>query len=172
MGKKSVKEDKNIFQQCREKCNLTRAAAAELMVSVSEDKIKKIENGAIPSDYDILQMAEAYNMPELCNWHCTHTCEIGKKYIPEVEISELPSIVLGTVATLNEIYPLINRLIQITKDGKISDDEVPDFALISKKLDEISLASDALNLWVEKTVKENRLNGQLLMEEKEKLNKE
>lgn len=169
MGKKSIKEDKNIFQLCREECNLTRAAASELMVSVTEDKIKKIENGTIPTDYDVLQMAEAYNKPELCNWHCTHTCKIGQKYIPQVEISELPSIVLETVATLNEIQPLINRLIQITKDGKISDDEIPDFALISKKLNEVSLASDALNLWVEKTMKDNDLNVQLLMEEKEKL---
>ena len=169
MGKKSIKENKNIFQLYREECNLTRAAAADLMVGISEDRIKKIENGTSPTDYDILQMAEAYKKPELCNWHCTHTCEIGRKYIPQVEISELPSIVLETVATLNEIQPLINRLIQITKDGKISDDEIPDFALISRKLDEVSLASDALNLWVEKTIKENGLNGQLLTEEKEKL---
>ena len=35
-------------------------------------------------------------------------------------------------------------------DGKISDDEIPDFALISTRLDEISTASDVLRLWIEK----------------------
>ena len=54
-------------------------------------------------------------------------------------------------------------------DGKISDDEMRDFAFISKKLDEISLAIDSLNLWVDKTDGEQDLNLELLNAEKEKL---
>ena len=54
-------------------------------------------------------------------------------------------------------------------DSKISDDEMKDFAYISKKLDEISLAIDSLNLWVDKTSGEQRLNLELLNAEKEKL---
>ena len=60
-------------------------------------------------------------------------------------------------------------LIQIARDGKISDDEIKDFAYISKKLDEISLAIDSLNLWVDKTAGEQGLNLELLNVEKEKL---
>ena len=45
------------------------------------------------------------------------------------------------------------------------------FAYISSKLDEVSLAVNALNLWVEKTAGENHLNLNLLNEEKEKLKK-
>ena len=52
---------------------------------------------------------------------------------------------------------------------KISDDEMKDFAYISKKLDEISLAIDSLNLWVDKTAGEQGLNLELLNAEKEKL---
>jgi len=44
-----------------------------------------------------------------------------------------------------------------------------DFAFISKKLDEISLAIDSLNLWVDKTASEQGLNLELLNAEKEKL---
>ena len=50
---------------------------------------------------------------------------------------------METIASLNEINPLTGRLIQIARDGKISDDEMKDFAYISKKLDEISLAIDS-----------------------------
>ena len=110
-------------------------------------------------------------LPELCNYHCTHKCEIGQKYIPQVDVQDLPSIILSTVATLNDIQPLVNRLIQITMDGKISDDEIPDFALISTKLDEISTASDVLRLWIEKTIQVNKLNGTLFYEEVDKLKK-
>jgi hypothetical protein len=59
--------------------------------------------------------------------------------------------------------------VQIARDGKITDDEIKDFALISKKLDEISLAVDSLNLWVDKTASEQNLNIELLRAEKEKL---
>lgn len=81
----------------------------------------------------------------------------------------MSDIILETIASLNEINPLTTRLIQIARDGKISDDEIKDFAFISKKLDEISLAVDALNLWVDKTASEQKLNIELLHSEKENL---
>jgi len=84
-------------------------------------------------------------------------------------VSDLSDIILETIASLNEINPLTTRLIQIARDGKISDDEMKDFAFISKKLDEISLAVDSLNLWVDKTANEQGLNIDLLNAEKEKL---
>ena len=37
--------------------------------------------------------------------------EIGHRYIPEVEVSDLSNIILETIASLNEINPLTTRLI-------------------------------------------------------------
>ena len=45
-------------------------------------------------------------------------------------MSELPNIILETVASLNAMFPLTNRLIEISRDGQIFDDEIPDFASI------------------------------------------
>ena len=97
--------------------------------------------------------------------------EIGHRYVPEVEVSDLSNIILETIASLNEINPLTTRLIQIARDGKISDNEIKDFAFISNKLDAISLAIDSLNLWVDKTAGEQGLNIELLREEKRNRNK-
>lgn len=170
MGKQSTRESKNIFQQCREAQGLTREKASENMVGVSASRIEKIEYDLQePTPYDIIQMADCYKRPDLCNYYCSHKCMIGDRYVPEVEISELPNIILETIASLNEINPLTSRLIQIARDGKITDDEIKDFAFISKRLDEVSLAIDALNLWVEKTASEHNLNIDLLNEEKEKV---
>lgn len=170
MGKQSTRENKNIYQLCREECGLTREKASEGMCGVSASRIEKIEYELQePTPYDVIQMADCYKRPDLCNYYCSHKCAIGDRYVPEVEISELSSIILETIASLNEINPLTNRLIQITRDGQITDDEMKDFAFISKKLDEVSLAVDALNLWVDKTASENNLNIALFNEEKEKL---
>lgn len=174
MGRLSTKKDKTIYQLCREASGLTRDAASEMMNGLSASRIEKIEyEMQQPTPFDIVQMADCYKRPDLCNYFCSHRCEIGDRYVPEVEISQLSNIILETIASLNEINPLTSRLIQIARDGKITDDELHDFAFISSKLDEVSLAISALNLWVDKTAGENNLNLHLLHEEKEKLkNKE
>ena len=170
MGNQSTKENKTIYQLCREAAGLTRAEASDKMEAVSDSKIEKFEyETQEPTPYDIIQMADAYKRPDLCNYYCSHKCEIGHRYVPEVEVTDLSNIILETIAGLNEINPLTGRLIQIARDGKINDDEMKDFAFISKKLDEISLAIDSLNLWVDKTTSEQGLNLELLNAEKEKL---
>ena len=170
MGKQSTRENKTIYQLYREAQGLTREKASEKMVGISASRIEKIEYEVQePTPYDVVQMADCYKRPDLCNYFCSHRCEIGDRYVPEIEISELSNIILETIASLNEINPLTGRLIQIARDGKITDDEIKDFAFISKKLDEVSLAIDALNLWVDKTASENNININLLNTEKEKL---
>ena len=170
MGKQSTRENKTNYQLCREEQELTREKASENMTGVPASRIEKIEYELQePTPYDILQMAECYKKPELRNYYCSHKCAIGSRDIPEVAISELSTIILETIASLNEINPLTSRLIQIARDGKITDDEIHDFAYISKKLDDVSLAINSLNLWVDKTASENNLNIDLLNEEKGKL---
>ena len=170
MGKQSTRENKNIYHLCREECGLTRDKASEMMTSVSASRIEKIEYELQePTPYDIVQMADCYKRPDLCNYYCSHKCEIGHRYVPEIEVSELANIIIETIASLNDINPLTGRLVQIARDGKITDDEIKDFAYISKKLDEVSLAIDSLNLWVDKTASEKGINAELLREEKEKL---
>ncbi len=170
MGRISTKEDKTIYQMCREEMGLSREKASELMEGISSSRIEKIEyETQAPTPYDIVQMADCYKRPDLCNYYCSHRCEIGNRYVPSIKVSELSHIILETIAALNDINPLTSRLIQIARDGKITDDELPDFAYISSKLDEVSLAITALNLWVDKTASENDLNINLLNSEKEKL---
>jgi len=171
MGRQSIRENKNIYQLAREERGLTREKAADLMPAFSSARIEKIEyETQEPTPYDIVQMADCYGRPDLCNYYCSHKCAIGDRYVPEVEITDLSSIILETIAGLNDVDALTNRLIQIGRDGKITDDEIKDFALISSKLDAISLAIDSLNLWVDKTAGEQKINLDLLNDEKEKLN--
>lgn len=124
MGKQSTRENKTIYQQYREEQGLTREKASQEMTGVSASRIEKIEYELQePTPYDIIQMADCYKHPDLCNYYCSHKCMIGDRYVPEIEVSELSTIILETIASLNEINPLTSRLIQIARDGKITDDE-------------------------------------------------
>lgn len=163
MGRKSTKENKNIYQESRENAALTRDAASEVLGFISADRLVKIENdSSIPHPDEVLAMSKGYKNPSLCNYYCSHECSIGREYIPEVEEKALSQITLEMLSTINTLSKEKDRLIDITLDGKITDDEIPDFLNIKAKLDEMALAIDSLRLWLDNAI----ANGEI---DKEKL---
>lgn len=61
MGKQSTRENKTIYQLCREERGLTREKAGELMAGVSSSRIEKIEYELQePTPYDVIAMANCY----------------------------------------------------------------------------------------------------------------
>lgn len=163
MGKKSTKENKTIYQLAREEAGLTRARASEALGFISESRLEKIESEtSYPQPDEVLAMSKAYKKPSLCNLYCSHECSIGQEYVPEVKSAPLSSIVLEMLSDLNSINRLKERLIDITADGVISDDEIPDFITIQEQLDSLSLSVDALNLWVKETVESGAIDKEML----------
>jgi hypothetical protein len=153
MGKKSTKENKNIYQQARENTDLTRAAVENATNgTLSASRIEKIERGSLSAHpEDVTLMAEIYNQPELCNYFCTNECPIGKKYVPEVQtVHNLPQITMELLSNLNSLNRDKDRIIDITADGQIADNEKKDFALFQQHLSDMSLAIETLKLWAEK----------------------
>ncbi|MDO4940221.1 MAG: helix-turn-helix transcriptional regulator [Erysipelotrichaceae bacterium] len=154
MGRKSTKESKNIYQELRESLNLTREKASQLLDFISDDRIEKIENNkTLIRPEEVLKMSEVYQNPELVNYYCSHECPIGKKYVPEVKKKELSQITLEMLAILNSLDLQKNRLIEITVDGEISDDEHKDFVEIKRQLDEMSKTIASLSMWVDTKLK-------------------
>jgi argonaute-like protein implicated in RNA metabolism and viral defense len=62
------------------------------------------------------------------------------------------------LATLNELDEEKNRLIFITADGKVSDDELRDFARIQRELEKVSVGVESLKLWVNRTIAEGDID--------------
>jgi transcriptional regulator with XRE-family HTH domain len=158
MGRRSVREDKNIYQKARESNGLTRLEAAELLEYISEDKIEKIESGkALPRPEEVMTMAKAYKTPELCNYYCSHECPIGEKYVAPAEVKDLSQITLEMLATLNTLNVEKNRLIEITVDGKITEEELDDFERIRTQLAGMASAISSLSLWVDKALESGKI---------------
>lgn len=152
MGKKSTKEDKNIYFLSREEAGMTRAEAAEALY-ISEDRIERIEyEKSAPHPDEVLAMADCYKNPTLCNYFCAHECPIGREYVPEVKIKDLSQITLEMLANLNALTKEKDRLVEITVDGNITPDEMPDFRRIQNRLEEMSLVVDTLKLWFDNAV--------------------
>jgi len=99
MARRSTRENKNIYQRTRESLELTREAASELLVSISPERIEKIESErSMPHPDEVLLMSDQYKQPTLCNYYCANQCPIGQQYVPEIKVKDLSQIVLETNA--------------------------------------------------------------------------
>lgn len=157
MGRKSTKENKSVYQLKREELGLTREEAGELIGGLSDDRIEKIESGKSPVHPDeVLLMAQAYRSPELSLHYCSQECPIGQKYIPPLHPLELEKTVLEILDMLNRLSRRKDRLISITSDGVITEDERPDLDQICSELETLSVSSRTLKLYMEKKLLEDR----------------
>ena len=151
MARNSTKENKNIYQRTRECLGLTREEASELLVTMSPERIEKIESErSMPHPDEVLLMSDQYKHPSLCNYYCANQCPIGQQYVPEIKIKDLSQIVLEMLASLNSMNKQRERLIEITVDGKITGDELEDLIYIQEELERISIAVETLQLWCER----------------------
>ena len=163
MGKKSSKENKNIYHLSREEAGLSREKASEAMVFVSPERIEKIESEkSLPHPDEVLAMSECYKKVQLCNYYCSHDCPIGIEYVPEIKLKELSQIVLEMLATLNSIDKDKDRLIEMSADSRITEDEFKDFINIQDKLNKISMTADSLKLWVKSAIAEGGIDEEKL----------
>ena len=163
MGRKSTKENKNIFQTSREALNLTREAASELLDFISTDRIEKIENErSLPHPEEVLAMADCYKNPSLCNYYCSQICEIGQVYVPVVKPKDLAQITVEMMVSLNKLVKERDRLLEITVDGEITEDELEDFNTIQDELDKMAITIESMRLWVQNTVAAGKLDKSVL----------
>ena len=163
MGKKSTKENKTKYHLAREELGWSREYASEQLGMITPERLERIESEKVtPDPKEILAMAETYGRPSLCNYYCSQKCPIGQQYVPEIEVKELSSIVLEMLASLNSVNKRKDRLIEITADGKITEDEVHDFNIIRDQLNKISHSVNALQLWLEKTIADGKLDKSIL----------
>ena len=169
MARVSTKENKNLYHRTRESLQLTREAASELLESITPERIEKIENErSLPHPDEVLVMAEKYKQPSLCNFYCANQCPIGQQYVPEVTVKDLSQIVLEMLASLNSMYKQKERLIEITVDGEVSEDELKDFIYIQEELERLSIAVETLQLWSERMLATGKIDPELYRKYREK----
>ncbi len=159
MGKRSVKENKNVYQLSRERQGFSREAAGEALVHVSPERIEKIESGrSAPHPDEVLAMEQGYRDPELSNYYCTHECPIGMKYTPEARLRELPQLTVELLSALNAMQEEKDRLIDISVDGRVNDFERRRFDAILLKLTRLESAIRGVRIWIEHAAQSGKLD--------------
>ena len=152
-----------VYKEIRKKHDLTRDEVSDRAMSsgtpLQPERLERIENGKFPiTPYEVMLLSDIYGEPALCNHYCSKECPIGEKYVPEIKVKDLTQIVLEMLSSLNSMKKNQERLIEITADGIIQDDEIKDFVYIQKELERISVTVETLQLWVEKMLAEEKIN--------------
>lgn len=159
MGRRSTRENKNMYQQLREERGFSRARASEELKCISEGRLVRIESDeAVPYPEEIITMAEVYGEPNLPNLYCSNDCPLGQAYVSQVEAKDLPVITLEMLNLLNRLTKQKDRLIEITVDGEITPDEIKDFKRIKKDLQQMSMAIDSMQLWIDNMIADGRIS--------------
>lgn len=152
-----------IYKKIRKDRSLTRDEvcdkASESGTPLQPERLERIENGKFPiTPHEVMLLSELYGEPTLCNRYCAKECPIGEKYVPEIKVKDLTQIVLEMLSSLNSMKKNQERLIEITADGVIEDDEIRDFIYIQKELEKISVTVETLQLWVEQMLASDKIN--------------
>ena len=165
MGRASTRENKNIYQEAREKMESdgkpwSRERAADEIAQIedgrfsylNEDKLVKIENETSKiQPEDVLGLSLAYNMPQLRNHYCCHQCPIGERDAPKIAFKDnIHEMLVNMTVTLESVNTRKMRLMEILADGEVDDSETKDLDMILEELEKISVTVESIQLWCEK----------------------
>lgn len=132
-------EYRNIYQIARESAGFTQERASEL-INVSVESLRAYESGRrIPPGDVVIRMVDIYDARYLAYQHLKAE-EVGRKFLPRIEVKDLPSAILKLQKEVNDFLKRRDQLIEITYDGVISPEERPAFDAILKELDDIAAA--------------------------------
>lgn len=168
MGKERINENKNVYFVARKKAALyneklySREGAAELLgISVSTLADYELGNTKVVPVDKVVYMAELYNAPELITGYCKYECPIHGFMPLATDEKNIQGIALRLLKGFDEeeLSDIKKDIIEISADGIINNDELPQAKEILNKLEAVAEVISELKLVVEKRIKAGERNG-------------
>jgi hypothetical protein len=91
-------------------------------------------------------MVEIYGTTYLAYQHIMNSSEVARKWLPCVELKDLPEAVLCILKELEDVIGCKGAMIEIACDGTIKQDERPRANKIIQEIDELIGALQALKI--------------------------
>mgnify|MGYP002515349009 CR=1 FL=1 len=143
---------RNIYRAARNVAGLTQERAAE-MLGISVRSLADYETGVrTPPNEVVNDMVMCYNSQLLAIQHLRASAEAARKILPEVRAMRLPEAALTLIDAIYDFADdrLDRELIDIARDGVISEDERPRFERVVEKIRTITAAAMAVSCATEK----------------------
>ena len=143
---------RNIYRAARNVAGLTQERAAE-MLGISVRSLADYETGVrTPPNEVVNDMVMCYNSQLLAIQHLRASAEAARKILPEVRAMRLPEAALTLIDAIYDFADdrLDRELIDIARDGVISEDVRPRFERVVEKIRTITAAAMAVSCATEK----------------------
>lgn len=137
-----MKQDRrNIYQIARKNAGLTQEQAAELL-HISVRSLAEYESGRVtPPDDIVCEMIELYKAYWLGYQHLKQASEVGRRFLPDVQISDLAMAVLRLQKETADVGALQTAMVEIVCDGKIDGSEQQRWKTVEREISEMAGAA-------------------------------
>lgn len=127
----------NIYKSARRDAGLTQEEAAERLY-VSVRSIAEYEAGrTTPPDDVVCRMVEAYKAKHLAYLHLKNSTEVGRRFLPELHILDLPRSVLKLQKEVKDVTDINHHMVEVVCDGMVEEHEHETWQNIEKELMEM-----------------------------------
>jgi len=142
-----------MFKEARNKSGISRDEAA-FRLHIGSRTLTNYEHQVTVTPPEIaLKMQEIYQSPTLTAHYCSEYCPIGQIFAHQVpEHQHICSAILGLLKEHNDVALIRDKLIEITSDGVIDNEEMLTFESIMDEL-----------LDLEKKIEEVKMQAALIM---------
>lgn len=130
----------NIYKTARRAAGLTQEQAAEQLY-ISVRSIAEYESGrTIPPDDVVCRMVDLYGDRSLAYLHLKQSTEVGRRYLPDLHILDLPRSVLKLQKEVKDVMDVNSRMIDVACDGVVEEHESETWQNVVKELMEMIAA--------------------------------
>jgi transcriptional regulator with XRE-family HTH domain len=124
----------NIYKSARRTAGLTQEQAAERLY-ISVRSIAEYEAGrTVPPDDVVCKMVEVYKIKHLAYLHLKQSTEVGRRFLPELQILDLPRSVLKLQKEVKDVTDINHRMVDVACDGTVDKYERETWQDIEKEL--------------------------------------
>lgn len=135
----------NIYKKARLNANIKSQEIASEMLHISKRSLADYETGYTPPPDDIVcAMIEAYGNRWLGYQHLQLHSEIGRRYLPFVQETDLAVAVLRLQKEVRDIDDIQSTMVEVACDGKVDQHELHNWRSVEKEVSEVAGAAMAL----------------------------
>ncbi len=124
----------NIYKSARRTAGLTQEQAAEQLY-ISVRSIAEYEAGRTPPPDDVVcRMVDVYGAKHLAYLHLKQSTEVGRRFLPDLHILDLPRSVLKLQKEVKDVTDINHRMVDVACDGTVDERERGEWRDIEKEL--------------------------------------
>ena len=127
----------NIYKSARRNAGMTQEQAAEHLY-VSVRSIAEYEAGrTTPPDDVVCRMVEVYQAKHLAYSHLKQSTEVGRRFLPELHILDLPRSVLKLQKEVRDVTDINHYMVDVACDGTVDEREHETWRRVETELSEM-----------------------------------